>query len=295
MLNISELTAKYIEYTYSPELQKTILSSFTLLELFGYTYYEDRYTDLISRYDTITNDDKQLIFTKFLREDIGKIITEHQVSLDYEMDISLTELNEIAHFLYLIQHLEDYSEVIYILHSDSTPRIAFIRVVSRLTTLSEVRLLEIINNVSETLVDGLRNFILDRENELVEPIDVSHRKHVQRFFKFIEDTPCLGRTLYESGYQNVKLTELINLLPYNISDRVDEKMITSAPEAALEVLSLLIITTDDYQLPIFKFNRNTSYFTAKLQHVTRLETIMLSILNDFNAFSNAIDDAEKSS
>lgn len=293
MLNLSQLTEKYIQYTYTEELRRTILSSFTLLELFGYTYYEDKYTDLISRYDTIDRSDKQDMFIRLLREDIGNIISEHGIILNYEMDIQLTELNEISHFLYLIQHLEDYSEVLYILHSNIKPRMMFIRVIARLTMLSEVRLLEMIENVSETLVDGLRRFIMNKQTELVEPIDVSHRKHTQRFFKFTEETNCLGKTLYDQGYQSLTLTELLNLLPYNISDQIDKKMLVSSPEAALDVLSLLIITKDDYQLPIFKFNKNTNYFTDKLEHVTRLEKIMLSILNDFNAFNEAMDTQEK--
>jgi len=294
MLNINELTLYYIQVTFHEELRRIIYTSFSLLEMFGLKFYEDKYTELIQRRDTIDVDDKRDNFLYLIKQDIIKIINDHGVRLDMDMDVTLNECNEIAHFLYIVQNLEDYTDISYRLYAQDTSKNIFVDMVESLTLLSKSRLLEIIDYVDDSLITSLKDFIEDRERNLVsvEALDRKRLKYIQTFFSFIGDNKCLGRTLYETGYTSVTLEELTNLLRYNISDYIDKEIISNLPQAALDVLSILIITKDNYTLPLIKFSKFSYLFTNKLENVTKLHATILAMLNDFNMYLEATNQKE---
>lgn len=294
MLNLSELTAYYIAYNFQPELQKTIFNSFTILELFGINFYEDKYVDLIQREDTIDRDNKRDNFIQLLRQDIANVIREHYIYLDYDSEPELYELNEIANFLYMIQNREDYTEVSYRLHSDDSSRNIVIDLIEQLTTTSKVRLMEIIDHVEDTLVEALKGFTESRMTDTTpEQLNQTRLKYIQTFFNFIENTECLGLTLYQRGYTNLTLTELNDILTFSIASHIDNHLQYNTAQAALDTLSLLIVTKDDYDIPVLKFNKNTSIFTHKLENVTRLSHLILNMLNDFNMHLEATRQQEQ--
>ena len=81
MAQLSEVVHGYIQTTFPPELNKTIIESFTLLENFSQGFYEDKYFELINRVDTIDTGSKQDLFICELEEDISNIIREHHIFL----------------------------------------------------------------------------------------------------------------------------------------------------------------------------------------------------------------------
>lgn len=294
MININELTLYYIQVTFQPELQKVIYTSFSVMEMFGLKFYEDKYTELIQRDDTITSDNKRDNFLLMLKKDIVQIINEHGITLDNDVEFNLNDCNEIAHFLYIIQNLEDYSDVAYRLHALDTPKNIITDLIQSLTLVSKARLLDIIESVKPELIASLKQFIEDKEDQLETPeaIDTKRRKYINTFFTFIEQSDCLGKHYYDSGYTNVTLEELTNLISYNLADALDKKILTSLPQVALDILSILIITKDNYTLPLIKFSKFNHLFTSKLEHVTKLQGTMLAMLNDFNMYLEATNQKE---
>ena len=294
MININELTLYYIQVTFQPELQKVVYTSFSVLEMFGLKFYEDKYTELIQRDDTIDTENKRDNFLFKLKQDVSKILSEHGITLDTDADITLNDVNEIAHFLYIVQHLEDYSDVAYRLHALDTPKNIVTDLIQSLTLMSKSRLLDIISDVSPNLVASMKQYIADKEDSLdnVESLDVKHRKYVNMFFTFTNQTECLGKTFYENGYTNVTLEELTNLISYNLAERLDKQILTNLPQVALDVLSILIITKDNYTLPLIKFSKSNHLFTSQLEHVTKLQGTILAMLNDFTMYLEATNQKE---
>ncbi len=286
MINLSEITIYYIGITFSPEKQKVIYASFSLMESFGKKFYEDKFIELIQRSDTIDSDTKQDMFMVYIEDEIYSIINEHYIHLSKEINISLNELNEIANFLYIIQSLEDYSSVTYRLYAEDTNKNIMVDIIESLTLLSKPRLMEIIEMIEDTFIKSLRDFITDKQ-DTTENIDLSHVKYIRYFFEFINNSECLGLTYFNSNFNNITLKELFSLIKTNIETYIDKTMMTNRAQAALDCLSILIVCKDSYELPLFKFKQNTSMFTNNLENVTKLEFSMLSILNDFNMFLTA--------
>ena len=295
MININELTLYYIQVTFQPELQKVIYTSFSIMESFGLKFYEDKYTELIQRDTTITSDNKRDNFLFRLKQDINNIITEHGIIMDTDVDVSLNDVNEIAHFLYIVQKLENYSDVSYRLYALDTPKNIVTDLIQSLTLMSKSRLLDIISSVSPNLIESLKQFVDDKEEDTdpEENVDMKHRKYAQAFLSFIGDHECLGRTYFENGYTSVTLEELTNLIPYTLSDIIDKKIITDTAQAALDVLSVLVITKDNYTLPLIKFSKFNHLFTNKLENVTKLQGVMLKMLNDFNMHMEVLKQKEQ--
>lgn len=294
MVNLNELTLYYIQVTFQPELQKVVYTSFSLLESFGLKFYEDKYTDLVQRDDTIDTENKRDNFLFKLKKDITQILTEHGIIMDTDADHTLNDVNEIAHFLFIVQNLEDYSDVAYRLHAQDHPKAIITDLIQSLSLMSKSRLLDIIASVSPNLITSLKQYIEDKEDKLdaTETFDAKHRKYINTFFAFIAESECLGRHYYESGYTNVTLDELTNLISFNLAEMLDKKILMSLPQVALDVLSLLIITKDNYTLPLIKFAKTNHLFTNKLEHVTKLQGTMLAILNDFNMYLEATNQKE---
>jgi len=294
MLNISELTLYYIQISFQEELKRVIYTSFSILEMFGLKFYEDKYIELIQRDDTIDTDNKRDNFLHLLQQDILKIINEHQVFLDKDMGVTLNECNEIAHFLYIVQKLEDYTDISYRLHAQDRAKNILVDMIESLSLISKSRLMEIIERVDDSLIASLKQFIEDKEKDLSEEdtVDIKRIKYIQNFFNFIGENPCIGKNLYEKGFTSVTLEELTNLLTINLADHIDKEIMNNLAQSALDVLSVLIITKDNYNLPLIKFSKFNYLFTNKLENVTKLHATMLAMLNDFNMHLEVVNQKE---
>lgn len=285
MINLAEITIYYINNTFSLEQQKNIYSAFSILEAFGRKFYEDQLIDLIQRESDITSDTKHDMFINILEEEVEKIIEEHFIFLNKDIPITLREMTEVANFLYIVQNLEDYSQVSYRLHAEDTPRNIVIDLMEYLTLLDKPRLMEIISHVEDYFINSLKEFIKDKEESSTEKVDTKHLKFIRYFFEFIEKSDCIGLRFFNgNGFISVTLQQFFDLISDNISAYIDKTILTNRAQAALDCLSILIICSDSYELPLLKFKQNTALFTQNLENITKLEASMASMLNDFNMF-----------
>lgn len=292
MLNLSDLLVYYIEYTFHEVKKKVIYSSFAMLEMFGVQFYEDKFVDLLSRRDDIDNNTKMDNFVALLQRDVYEVIQAHGIEL--QAGTSLRECNCVLNFLYLVQNLDDYDQITSVLYSDLPERQIVSHLIQKLTPMSLVECMEAIESVSPGLIESLKKLIEDRSPSTEEvDIDLAHRKHLQAFFDFTGKTECLGMSLYEKGFVTLTLQELIDLVPMSVDEHIDNLMLTNVPQATLDVLSLLVITKDNYQNPLEKFNQNTHLLSSKPENVTRLGNTLKHMLTDFDQFMEMIRQKEK--
>jgi hypothetical protein len=282
MFKISVITLYYITYNISPEEHKDIFTSFSLLDNFGIDYYEDKYVNLINNTD-IGNDVKQGMIKNYLRSDVYSIIKDHGILVRDESESTLYDLNEIAHFLYILQKLEDYTLILHMLTSDASARTKMVNLIANYSIISVPRIYDIIGEVSDNFIDNLIKYIEEKEQQS-EGVDDKHIKHIKYFFEFIENTTCLGYKLYNAGYVGMTLIDLVNISKIDFAIAIDEVMKTNLAQAALDCLSILMICVDSYEVPVLRFKQNTHNFTNTLENVTKLEAMMLSIMNDFYMF-----------
>lgn len=293
MLNISDVTSFYIEHKFIDEMKALVLNAFSLMESFQLNFYEDKYIDLICKTDALSPDDVNTVFVSYLVSDLNEIITSHGVTIDPDGQPSLSDIVEVTHGLLLLANLEDYSYVRYRVNTEQVSRMTLVDLLERYTMLSRVRLMEIIGEVKETLIETLRGLtenISDEEDKL----DLIHLKHVNRFFKYIEETPCLAVRLKEQGYDvSLTLEELVNLLTFDMVTYIEKTATTNLAQAALDILSLIIYTKDDFTMPVFKFKKHSALFTADTDLTMRIHNAIFAMVNDFTVFLKACEEEEK--
>lgn len=285
MLNLSEQTVGYIETTFNEVMKPIIYNTFSMLETFGVSFYEDKYVDLLYREFSIDSSERQDMFMSMLREDVFAILNEHAVTLDLEQEPNLTELNYIAKGLLMFQTQEDYRPLLYILNNETSDKEKFIAVIHTLTDFSVYRLMELIESVGENLIPSMLQFAKDSQVEdAPEQFDKVWLVHVAKFFKFIGETPCLGLELFTSGYVNLELSEMIDLLPYELDSKIKPNITLNAPQAALDVLSVLLVTKDNYTKPLEKLDEHLYTFFSDLNEVSRIKPIIVTMVTDFSNY-----------
>jgi len=282
---ISDIVNEYIKVKYLPEVSGKIYESFELMLVFGYNYFEDKYVDLVSNDYGVDSADRSDMFILLIKKDLLEIVTSHYITLDSEQDISLNELVELVQFLYLIQNLEHYDIVKYRVYSQDSAKNIVVDLIDRYSMLGSVRAMELIERVDDIFITGLQAFIKDSDTE--EVVDLKHKRYVDRFFKFIGDTECIGRTLYNKGYTKVTLEEILDILTIDIPSYVDKGMILESGKTTLDVLSLIIITMDEYIAPLYKLKSNIRLLSNDPKNYTRLISIAEKIIIDFNSFVEA--------
>lgn len=294
MLNLSESTAHFIASNYNAGVQQTVYRAFALLESFGVLFYEDKYTNLLTRQDSVDLDSQRDGVLMLLQQDLLEVIGQHGITLELEMEPRLLETVEITQFLSLVQNLEDYSDVTYRLYSNDSPKAILTDLIAKYTPLTKVRLLEIVASVQRSLVDTLKDYIEDQESEGEgEPVlNRDHLRYVQTFFAFIGEQDCLGRRFYEKGYKNVTLRELSDLLVFQLDEYFDRSIKTQFAQTVLDVFSLLVITCDHYTTPHEKFKSHAGVFSSLPENITRLDRMILQMAVDFTTYLNAAQDKE---
>lgn len=285
MLNLSEQTVGYIETTFNEVMKPIIYNTFSMLETFGVSFYEDKYVDLLHREFSIDSSDRQDMFMSMLREDVFAILNEHSVIIDLEQEPNLSELNHISKGLLMFQTQEDYKPLTYILNNDTSDKEKFIAVLHTLTDFSLFRLMELIESIGDNLIPSMKQFAIDsQEEEIPEEFDRTWLNHCAKFFKFIDETPCLGLELFTSGYINLKLSEVVDLLPYELDSKIKPNISLNAPQAALDVLSVLLATKDNYNKPLEKLDEHLYTFFSDLNEVSRIKPIIVTMVTDFSNY-----------
>lgn len=288
MLNISTEVLYYITNKFHPDKQKLIFQSFGLLEAFGLKYYEDKYINLVSKEDTIEDNEKMDKFIHALESDIREIITDHYITLT-EQDVELYYLNEIAQGILLLCSLEDYALVLHVLSGDSTPRDKFIALISKYSLLAEYTLYETILDVSEVLIDSLSQLATDKsKNQDTTSIETKYLETLQEFFSFIERTDCIGIRLYNEGYVNLSFSEVLKFIPTDISLYLEPIVTTSIAKASLDILSLLMLGNDSYELPLLQLQKHIQTLIHDTTAITAITTTITDMLTDFKTHLDVV-------
>lgn len=288
MLNLSEDLASFILLAFNDTRKELIFEGFKILEGFSFPNYEDSYMEVVYAEDSVDHMLKLDLFVNQLEEHLTVVINQHGIELSSDIPATLEELVEICNTLLILPNLEDMSFIRYRALSNEDPSDVLVQLLTRYSSLPMVRSMELVENVSQILIDSIKEVCGEECKESSITIDNNHLKYCNYFFEFIERTPCLGLKFFEEGYGNkLTLDELLKIITFPIEEHLDRLLELNPSQAALDVLSLLLITKEDYDVPMVKFKELSEMFTTNTLYVTRLTNMMVAILNDFGMFLEA--------
>lgn len=290
MAQLSDIHSQFLRENFTLELQSLIQKAFDIAETFDDRFVEDPFVSMISSESLTEKDTITQTYISRLRQTLGGYISSCGVTLDWEQDITLAELVALCDLLLLIPRLESFELLEYIVNSDHPNRIIFVALGVTLSPLAEVRLMEIVEDVNDELITTLKNIGVEETPQ--RNIDPEHQKCWDVFSKFTDKTPCLGKTLRDSGFANNTIEELLAFIPTKTLEEIADRTVTNIPQTALDLLSLMVVGTNTYQDIIGSFKQHVKFFLTDTQLITRTESAFMAMVSDFEVYRRALREAE---
>jgi hypothetical protein len=276
--NIDEDVYSYILENYNQEQADELLRSFELFVGFGLQYADSDILQIISRSQLNELDDIRDEVTQTIATKLHAIITEHRLSIDEST--SLHDLNEIASGLLLIQHLSDYGSILQLLESDASDEDKFADVMASLTTLTALNVMDLVKEMDPSFIKNLTAFVSEKDKAInghkFLPIDGRLLTRLRQFHEFIDQHSCMGIDLVKSGIPVGRPIE--EYLPYL---RFDIKTEDNIAQMALDLLSILMISSDGNALPLVAYKKISHDIFMNVDVAARIESIILKINTDF--------------
>lgn len=281
---MDELVAAFIENFFSDELKQEILRSLDLIEKFNSDIIYDDLINLIHQSEVLSTEDISDYFVTELVDKLKFILRAHRIEPNNEIPIQ--KLNEILNALYIIQNLEDYTGIIRLLESFESDTEILIKIIAELCTLDETEVLECIANFDGVILKNLKQFIYSKEKEPLEISNETFIFNIKCFFELFQIN-TVGKVLLDSGMRidsNVKF--YIQYLSKDILIGNDENK-------ALNILSVLMLTTEGQKDPINIYRKISFYLFQNLNTTALVETEFIKLLNKYNEYKNAKQIANK--
>lgn len=285
---MDEIISQYIQKEFSHEVQETLLETFILFDKFNLQYYQGELLEILSGY---SNSDTTGLRDKFISKIYSKIdfiYSAHSIQISH--DIPLYKKVEILNSLYLLMEQEDYSFIISTIESNLPDSDKVSRILSQFTTFSESECYTLIESVDPIFISKLKTFIHQRLIVLDKAkygIDDSHTKiyeEFKRFRKYYRNK--LGDSYISTGEYMISANIIVGreLTAYKA---YFQEMLKDTDELhlAINIISLLLLTKEGFDNIILTFKNNSNIFFTELNIITKLDSLIQTTINDYNAFN----------
>lgn len=287
MLSLEETTVQYMYNQFQPELLALLVDCCTTLSCFAVSEYEDDLINLIAASEDMQSDDVRDSFIYRIRQALLDVIQEHMIKVDEQAQPTLSELNDLAKFIYCVQDLEDNSAINYRLHGLGTPKSILLDIMTTYSRMYKFRAMEIISDVDDKLIKAMQAMVQGRSEVVTDAS--KHIKLWKDFVRFLGDkTSCLGLNLKTDGYFGLKLKELNSLLNPTIPMRVSQLALTNVPQVSLDLLSIMMLCIDTHEDPIGSIDKYKTELFTTTDNVSQIKQCINAMYLDFNNYLQAV-------
>lgn len=288
-VNISEEIYQYLGMAFPNSLGEKV-EAFSLMEAFDLEPQEEDYLNIIydNSIDPLVQPD--LVNAK-IQERLKSILVAHGIQVNETTEgVQTSDLNIVVDFLKKVQELEDYSIVSRWLTYSADARFTIINLLVSMKLMAFSRACNLIEDVDPLLLERLRVFAKDEYPVNLE--DKSLKRHLTTsFLKYINDEKSLGHSLYTDGYSNLlKYQDLVKILPFDLQTLFAKDLTNGkVAKVALDLLSLMMITSDAREEPIRFFTENSDLLFDDADTARDVFEKFKWIYTDFKAYKDAVD------
>lgn len=288
---IREELETYLYLSYSQEALVDYMAALMLFDAFEFSRPYEVFADIL--FDTSDDDPEETRdkITNAFHKMLDGLFSAHRINL--LEDVDLQTKNTILGALFRLQNFEDPTPILLILESDRPTLEKFARIIETMTSLDEGKILSAIEDVDESSLKVLQNFLYKKEEtaasqETDEDAD-KKKKLVDNLKDFF--TACGEDNLAFQMVQNgiIPGHELRLYHPY-VKEMIES---TDEDQTAKNILSFFFMGVDSFLEPMLKY-RNVS---EQLVHgdatkIMRIETKMSVLLNKLVQYQKAKNDAK---
>ena len=279
--SLDDEVVAFIEQCFTHEQVDLIQTTLSLLQRFDMKFYEDELTRLI--FTEIETEEKRLKIFDILTHTVRSVIRDHAIQLDDEGAPTLKELCDILAFLSIVQALEDFYPIKGRLFSFDDPRYVLADLIDFLSELPSHRVLEIVSEVKPGLIRAIQKIALEKETEHGD-CSVAYLRNFNRFIKFLGDQDLLALRMFRDGYRDLDYEDLLHLSPYPVDRYITTRLKENITLACLELVGLLLLSRDSYEIPLNHIDQRLMMFAGTLQEQEAMKRLVTAIIGDFTEF-----------
>lgn len=282
-MHVREEIVTFMETNITDLKTPLYLRAFKIFDMFQLPNYEDKYMDFIFNIDAVDPGVVEVMFNGMIVNDLTAIVAAHGIVLTTPSETHVHQLVDLLEGILRLTNLEDYSTINRILTTDETALIKVMRILETYTPLEMGTMVTIISDVDERFIYLLEVLSEEPEESLDEIINGDKDNLITRvFISYIRETDCLGLSLYKEGYdKHLPLVDLLNLLPYSMIDTLEERGKKGNAHLAIDVLSLLMISSDTREDPIKSFGEFSEMLISNPTTITEVASLIEYMYKDF--------------
>jgi hypothetical protein len=289
---MDNLIKEYILRKYMPELQIELFRAFHYFTEYNYVDSELPFINLLMAEDLNETQELQDQFFHIVSSQQETIFKAHLLKVSDHA--TLFQRNEILEAFLQIQNLHDYSHVEAILQSTKDPVHATALVIEKLSSLTELQVLDILMEIDILAFKQLKNFVskqmLLRNSTTKTYTEVGQKivKNMRDFIYFTKNKNLLGRVLMDDGVLlDQPLPRYKSYFKNNILDDKDPK------DAALQILSVLYLEEKGVDRPLESFREYANLFFSDLNTISQMEHQINNVVAEYTTFLKVRDEKER--
>ena len=279
MNGIDDIVVHYIYTNFTQETQDTIKFSLELLDEFNYTEHLDKLLEVVTSRDKLHIDDIHVGIYDIIKNAVVDIIIQHGITP--RNDTKLYYLNNILSMLSIVVDTEDYKREMRIVFSDMEVDDKFIRLMQLCTTMTEIEVCDVIDEVDPKFIERLKLYFTEKdqsdEDDVEEPTDKIEL--VYHFSKMVDKTTLLGRLFLESGFKPNRPFK--NYIPFIHNEFKQLRL-----EEIIESIYSLLILSKEYQGSGYQTFKENSYLLLSndgdihkfSEQIGKLDTLFMNYL-----------------
>lgn len=284
-LTQEEEIERYVASSYTTEYAIELNNAIALLELFQYPELKDKLTQLIYSAPAEDPDYLHVSFNNEVVEMALSTVNQHGIALAEE--VSLGQISQVLVALYTLPRREDSAGFLGLLEvNDISNEEKFAKLLCHVTSLTEEDAMTILIEVQDVFLKRLYTLLsrdnVTEEEALIDPAIVDNFRH---FVKFMNDKGdgMLGLLILETG--------MLVGLPFRLymAYFADEVNSTHAETIAIDLMSVLLISSDAWESPIAVYREMSESLVKDTVLRSSVETHLKRILEDFQQYKEAMN------
>lgn len=275
----------FIDDFYSVDLADTIRASFDIMDKFNYDYNEQDFIRLLMEVENQATEYMHDMFLSILNHKLDLVLKEHTIILN---NAKLYQKNEFLEALFVVQQLNDYSPILYLLESDLESDEKLAEIIAQLSTLTPSEVISLVDEYDEQILEVLKNYIYQQQPDETNELDSTTKQIIAKYKEFYYyldssniDTP-IGVEYFEAGIlPGLEFKSYLNYFN-ELTDNND------LAKMSLDILSILLLAIDGYLTPIECYRANSHLLFNELDMIAKVDANLLNQINKFETFKQAI-------
>lgn len=286
---MDDLLTDFIELNYTQELGQELLRALQIFDQFNYIAIYERVNNIIM---DAHNQDKNEVTDSillYIKEGQDWLFRAHKIEINPEAPIGAR--NELLVALALFMRLEDYGPSLSVLYSMESDMDIFTSIFCDLCMLDQVQMYDLVADFSPDLLGIMKKYAEGKSKE-------EDYEDIGRERTSILETLDAFKTLYGAnalGIHMLKAGTLPNVhidayYPYIKNDLIDPN---SIPQTALNILSVVLMSSNGHNAPIITYKKYIDKYTDSLELVQKLEPIILKMLTEIENYKRAKNEQKR--